>query len=91
MNQVCPTIKANYYKASAANMGSSAHYPHGGGACHKVGQISSPHSQCGSVYATDGLSHTLCACTHGYANYHIVTRTMAHEKLHNRSQSWQKS
>ena len=30
MNQVCPTIKANYYKASAANMDSSAHYPHGG-------------------------------------------------------------
>ena len=30
MNQICPTIKANYYKASAANMDSSAHYPHGG-------------------------------------------------------------
>lgn len=30
MNQVCPTIKANYYKASAANMDSSDHYPHGG-------------------------------------------------------------
>ena len=30
MNQICPTIKANYYKASAADMESSAHYPHGG-------------------------------------------------------------
>lgn len=29
MNQVCPTIKANCYRASAANMDSSDHYPHG--------------------------------------------------------------
>lgn len=30
MRQICPTIKATYYKASAANMVNSAHYPHGG-------------------------------------------------------------
>ena len=30
MHQICPTIKATYYKASAADMINSAHYPHGG-------------------------------------------------------------
>ena len=39
-----------------------------------VGQISSPHSQCGSVYSPTGIAPTLCACTHGYAIYHILVR-----------------
>lgn len=37
----------------------------------KIGQISSDGSQCGTVYSEDGLSPTLTAGTHGYANSHI--------------------
>ena len=32
-----------------------------------VGQISSEGSQSGKVYDSDGVSQTICACTHGYA------------------------
>jgi hypothetical protein len=39
-----------------------------------VGQIYSPHSQCGSVYSPIGIAPALCACTHGYAIYHILVR-----------------
>lgn len=37
----------------------------------KVGQISNEGSQCGTVVSEDGLSPTLSAGTHGYANPHI--------------------
>lgn len=38
----------------------------------KVGQISSNGSQCGTVISDNGISATLVAGTHGYANSHIA-------------------
>ena len=38
----------------------------------KVGQISNEGSQCGSVVSEEGLSPTLTAGTHGYANPHVA-------------------
>lgn len=49
MDQVCPTIKANYYKASAANMDSSAHYPHGGVLVIRLGK-SAAHTRNAEAY-----------------------------------------
>ena len=40
----------------------------------KVGQISSNGSQCGTVISDNGISATLVAGTHGYANSHIATQ-----------------
>ncbi|MBR1637922.1 MAG: DNA cytosine methyltransferase [Treponema sp.] len=40
----------------------------------KVGQISNEGSQCGTVVNDEGLSPTLSAGTHGYANPHIFTQ-----------------
>lgn len=40
----------------------------------KVGQISSEGSQCGAVVSDEGLSPTLSAGTHGYANPHVCTQ-----------------
>ena len=40
---------------------------------NKVGQISNEGSQCGTVVSSDGLSPTLTAGTHGYANPHVAT------------------
>jgi hypothetical protein len=34
------------------------------------------YSQCGSAYSTDGIFPTVSACTHGYANPHIVDPTV---------------
>lgn len=41
---------------------------------NKIGQISSEGSQCGTVVSDDGLSPTLTAGTHGYANAHICVK-----------------
>lgn len=41
---------------------------------NKVGQISNEGSQCGTVVSDEGLSPTLSAGTHGYANAHVCTR-----------------
>ena len=38
---------------------------------NKVGQISNEGSQCGTVVSSEGLSPTLTAGTHGYANAHV--------------------
>ena len=38
---------------------------------NKVGQISNENSQCGTVVSDEGLSPTLSAGTHGYANTHV--------------------
>lgn len=40
----------------------------------KVGQISNDGSQCGTVVSDGGLTPTLTAGTHGYANPHVLTR-----------------
>lgn len=40
----------------------------------KVGQISSEGSQCGTVVSDEGLSPTLSAGTHGYANPPVCTQ-----------------
>lgn len=40
----------------------------------KVGQISSNGSQCGTVVSDNGISASLVAGTHGYANSHIATQ-----------------
>lgn len=40
----------------------------------KVGQISSEGSQCGTFVSDEGLSPTLSAGTHGYANPHVCTQ-----------------
>lgn len=40
----------------------------------RVGNISSDGSQCGTVLSVDGLSGTLSAGTHGYANNHICEK-----------------
>lgn len=40
---------------------------------NKVGQISNEGSQCGTVVSDEGLSPTLSAGTHGYANAHAYT------------------
>ena len=40
----------------------------------KVGQISNEGSQCGTVVLDEGLSPTLTAGTHGYANPHICVK-----------------
>lgn len=42
-------------------------------AIQKVGQISNEGSQCGTVVSDEGLSPTLSAGTHGYANAHVCT------------------
>ena len=41
---------------------------------NKVGQISNEGSQCGTVVSSEGLSPTLTAGTHGYANPHLLTQ-----------------
>ena len=38
----------------------------------KVGNISNPNSQCGTVISTDGIYPTISAGCHGYANPHIL-------------------
>ena len=38
---------------------------------NKVGQLSNEGSQCGTVVSSEGLSPTLTAGTHGYANAHV--------------------
>ena len=38
----------------------------------RIGQISNDGSQCGTVISEEGLCSTICACTHGYANNHIL-------------------
>ena len=43
-------------------------------AIQKVGQISNEGSQCGTVVSDEGLSPTLSAGTHGYANAHVCTK-----------------
>lgn len=43
----------------------------------RVGNISSDGSQCGTVLSVDGLSGTLSAGTHGYANNHICEKVKA--------------
>lgn len=40
----------------------------------KLGQISSNGSQCGTVVSDNGISASLVAGTHGYANSHIATQ-----------------
>lgn len=40
----------------------------------KVGQISSNGSQCGTAISDNGISASLVAGTHGYANSHIATQ-----------------
>lgn len=37
-----------------------------------IGQVSSDGSQSGKVYGTEGISQTICACTHGYAMGNIL-------------------
>ena len=75
----CRTIKAQYYKNSLANFIRTDSFGAGGGLSSvQVGQISSPHSQCGTVYHPGGIAPTICACTHGYAIYHILE---AHDEL----------
>ena len=68
----CRTIKAQYYKNSLANFIRTGSFGAGGLSSVQVGQISSPRSQCGTVYHPGGIAPTICACTHGYAIYHIL-------------------
>lgn len=59
MNQICPTIKATYYKVSAANMVNSAHYPHGGVLVIKSVK-SVPHTLNAEVYTQRTGLHLPC-------------------------------
>ena len=38
----------------------------------RIGNVSTEKSQAGTVYSTDGIFPTLCACTHGYAIGYIL-------------------
>lgn len=40
----------------------------------EIGQVSNEGSQVGKVYDTEGVSQTICACTHGYAIGNILDK-----------------
>lgn len=66
-------INGDIYNTITANGNTSSTHCGTFGIIKKVGQISSDGSQCGTVMSEEGLSPTLTARTHGYANPRVAT------------------